>query len=228
MRILLTNDDGVDAPGIAALRRAIGGFGPVTVVAPSEGLSGCGHRVTTELALKLNPRGDDVFSLDGTPADCVRVGVHSACPRVDWVFSGINAGGNLGVDLFISGTVAAVREGAIHGIPGIAFSQYRRRNLAVDWDLASRLAEMVAGQLLQLPVLPGEYWNVNFPHLDPGTPIPEVVFCDPNALPLPLSFRMEGNHFHYSGDYHSRRHAPGTDVEACFGGKIAISKLRVF
>ena len=228
MQILLTNDDGYRAPGIHALKDALGDIGKPIILAPLVELSGCGHRVTTHQPLKLEFQEPELYSLDGTPADCVRIGLHSAMKNVDWVFSGINSGGNLGVDVFISGTVAAVREGAIHGIPGMAFSQYRKKGLEVDWALASRWAKMVANRLMQESILPGEFWNVNFPHLERPLETPELVFCKPSASPLPLDFKALDNQFQYSGDYHSRHHLEGTDVEACFSGRIAISKLRIF
>ncbi|MFN5288615.1 MAG: 5'/3'-nucleotidase SurE [Planctomycetia bacterium] len=228
MQILLTNDDGYRAPGIHALKNALGDIGKPIILAPLVELSGCGHRVTTHQPLKLEFQEPELYSLDGTPADCVRVGLHSAMKNVDWVFSGINSGGNLGVDVFISGTVAAVREGAIHGSPGMAFSQYRKKGLEVDWALAARWAKMVANRLMQESILPGEFWNVNFPHLERPLETPELVFCKPSASPLPLDFKAFDNQFQYSGDYHSRHHLEGTDVEACFSGRIAISKLGVF
>jgi len=228
MKILLTNDDGVDAPGILAFEKAMAGFGMLTVVAPSGALSGCGHRVTTDEALQVKQIRPGIMSVDGTPADCVRVAMHSLLPKVDWVVSGINAGGNLGVDIFISGTVAAVREAAFHGIPGIAISQYRKRGAPMDWARSEKFARSIVTHLIAKPITPGTYWNVNLPHLEESDPDPEFVFCKPNSSPLPLAFKVEGESFKYAGDYHSRHAEQGTDVEACFSGKIAISLLGVF
>ncbi len=228
MKILLTNDDGVDAPGILAFEKAILGLGEITVVAPLEGLSGCGHRVTTEHPLNLKEHRLGILSVDGTPADCVRVALHSLTPKVDWVVSGINAGGNLGVDIFISGTVAAVREAAIHGIPGIAISQYRKRGTPMDWVRSEKFASMVVKLLMKKPLAKGNYWNVNLPHLEDSEPDPELIFCKPSASPLPLKFNVEGTAYKYAGDYHLRHCDQGTDVDVCFSGQIAVSLLSVF
>src|SRR5438876_12248711 len=134
MKLLLTNDDGIDAEGLAALADAAAPLGTILCVAPESHHSGCGHRVTTDRPLRLCRLGESRWSLDGTPADCVRVALAHVAADVDWVLSAVNHGGNLGVDVFHSGTVAAVREAALHGKPGIALSHYRRRGTEVpDW-----------------------------------------------------------------------------------------------
>ncbi len=109
MKILITNDDGFDAPGIEALVRICEPLGRVTMVAPNRPRSGVGHAVTTGQPLELREHGRDRFSLSGTPADCVRVALSELLPDADWVLAGINAGGNLGADAYSSGTLAAVR-----------------------------------------------------------------------------------------------------------------------
>ena len=133
MRFLLTNDDGIDAPGLQALYDAASQLGEVTVAAPTLVHSGCGHRVTTDAPFAVEEMGTGRFAVAGTPADCVRVALHDLAPRVDWVLSGVNAGGNLGADVYHSGTVAAVREAVLHGVPGVAL-----HGLAADvsWVLA--------------------------------------------------------------------------------------------
>jgi 5'-nucleotidase len=143
------------------------------------------------------------------------------------VLSGINAGGNLGVDVYISGTVAAVREAAMHGIPGIAVSHYRKGKRNVDWDVAARWAANVIEDLLNRPLEPGCFWNVNLPHLLPGDPDPEVVFCQPCTQPLPVVYRVEDDQYYYVGEYAKRGRTPGSDVDICFSGKIAVTQLRL-
>ena len=120
MTIILTNDDGIDAPGIQALLQAVSG--KTIMVAPLGQLSGCGHQVTAHSPIHVDRRSEVEYAVGGTPADCVRIALHHVCAKPDLVLSGINAGGNLGVDVYISGTVAAVREAAMHGIPGVAIS----------------------------------------------------------------------------------------------------------
>src|SRR5436190_11792649 len=100
MRFLVTNDDGIDAPGLRALCDAAGQVGEVIVVAPTAALSGCSHRVTTSQPLRLLRHGEQRFAVDGTPADCVRVALHQLVHERIWILSGINAGGNLGADVY--------------------------------------------------------------------------------------------------------------------------------
>ena len=228
MKLLLTNDDGIDAPGLQALADAAGRLGDVVVVAPVEPHSGCGHRVTTNAPFRVVEHGPGRYAVAGTPADCVRIALHHFVRDPVVVLSGINAGGNLGADVHISGTVAAVREAVLHGRPGVALSQYRRKGVDFDWRRSSRWVEPLLRDLLARPWTPGLFWNVNLPHLDEQQPDPEVVFCPINPLPLPLSYRREGDLFHYDGDYHGRPRHKGTAVDVCFGGRIAVSELRLF
>ena len=224
MRILVTNDDGWDAPGLAALKTLAGRFGEVFVVAPKDPHSYAGHRVTTDCPLVLAETGSLEFTLTGTPADCVRLAVTTLFPDIDWVLSGINRGGNLGADLFTSGTVAAVREAALLGRPGIAVSQYIRKGMALDWERSCELARPVIEQLMAEGCHGKGYWNLNLPHLEAGES-PAVVRCDPDNEPLDVRFRQEGDRFHYAGSYPARRRTPGRDVEQCFGGSITVSRL---
>jgi 5'-nucleotidase len=227
MRLLLTNDDGIDAPGLAALREAARQLGEPVVVAPTAAHSGCSHRVTTDGPIRVYQRAAG-FAVEGTPADCVRVALHDIVPDAAWVLSGINAGGNLGADVYHSGTVAAAREAVLHGFPGIALSHYRKRGLEFDWPRAARWVEAVLRDLTSRPWQPGLFWNVNLPHLEPGAPDPEVIFCPLDPAPLPLSFRREGDLWHYAGDYHNRRRAPASDVDVCFRGRIAVTRMELF
>jgi len=226
--LVLTNDDGYDAPGLAALRRAVEGLGPARVVAPMAAESGCGHRVTTHQHLDAAEHEGGVVAVSGTPADCVRLALHHLAADASWVLSGINAGGNLGVDVFHSGTVAAVREAVIHGVPGIAVSHYIARGRTIDWERAARWARPVLEDLLARPWRPGTFWNVNLPHPGPDAPDPEVVFCPLDPSPLPLHFEVEAGRALYRGDYQNRPRIEGADVASCFGGRIAVSLVRLF
>ncbi len=225
--IVLTNDDGVDAPGLKALLDATQGIGQSHIVAPDGAYSGCGHRVTTHAPIVFHRREEGVDVIGGTPADCVRLARYHLEPEISWVFSGINAGGNLGVDVYHSGTVAAVREAAILGLPGIAISHYIARGRSIDWAQAARWAAAVVRQLMSIPWEAGTFWNVNLPHPAPGEAEPRVVFCDLDPSPLPLGFDLEGAQATYRGDYQKRARRPGCDVEVCFGGAISVTRLRV-
>ncbi len=117
MKIVLTNDDGIDSPGLETLNRCAEQLGDVIIVAPQNAQSGIAHRVTTREPIRVNQLGPDRHSVDGTPADCVRIALKVISPDTDWLISGINAGANLGSDVYNSGTVAAAREAAILGYP---------------------------------------------------------------------------------------------------------------
>ncbi len=223
-RILLTNDDGWDAPGLAALKELASEFGEVHVLAPLEPHSYAGHRVTTDVPLRLTETGPRQWALSGTPADCVRVALMELVPGIDWVLAGINRGGNLGADLFTSGTVAAAREAALLGKPAIAVSQFIRKGIPLDWDRSRELARPLLARLMPNGSARGHYWNINLPHLVDGESA-ETVACDPDNLPLDVRYRREGETFHYSGSYPLRQRTPGKDVDLCFGGSITISRL---
>jgi 5'-nucleotidase len=218
----------VDAPGLEALRTAAGAFGPALVAAPLEHQSGCSHRVTTGRPLRVTTLDSDRHAIDGTPADCIRIGLTKLVPGAAWVLSGINAGGNLGADVWHSGTVAAVREAVLHGLRGIAVSHYIKRDLPIDWQRAAAWTTEVLRDLLKRPTPPGTFWNVNLPHLDSGAVMPEIVLCPLDPSPLPIDFRSDGDLWQYAGNYHQRQRQPGCDVDVCFGGRIAVSEIRLF
>jgi 5'-nucleotidase len=229
MKFLLSNDDGIDAPGLAALLTAARDFGGTVVVAPAGPQSGMSHAVTWEKGVRLEPRGADRFAVHGTPADCARLGLLRVAADAQCVLSGINHGGNLGADVYYSGTVAAVREAVLHGWPGIAFSQYLRDRSPIDWPRTTRWTVRILADLLARPTAPGLFYNVNFPHLDADAPEPAIVFCPLDPHPLPLSYRHEADDHHiYDGDYQARRRTPGADVDTCFGGQIAVTEIRLF
>ncbi|MBA2748170.1 MAG: 5'/3'-nucleotidase SurE [Tatlockia sp.] len=226
MTLILTNDDGIDAPGIRALLKAVEGQ-KVIVAAPVDHLSGCGHQVTTTKAINVHRRSVTEYAIAGTPADCTRIALSHLCQEAKFVLSGINAGGNMGADVYISGTVAAVREAAFHGVSGIAVSHYLKGKKNVDWDTAARWTKQVLADLMNRSPEVGTYWNINLPHLEPGDPDPEVVFCQPSTQPLPVNYRVEGDDYYYVGKYAQRDRTSGTDVDVCFAGKIAVTRLRL-
>lgn len=225
--LVLTNDDGIDAPGLDALREAVAGLGHIETVAPAGPQSGCGHAVTTHQPIWHEARGLGQFAVEGTPADCVRLAIHHLAPRADWFLSGINAGGNLGVDVYHSGTVAGAREAVLHGRPAIAISQYIAKGRPIDWETTSRLGRTAIEAVLNRPWEPGLIWNVNLPHLPADAPPPQVVFCDLDPSPLPLAFDLSENLATYSGVYQDRARRPGLDIDVCFSGQIAVSALQV-
>ena len=222
-KLLLTNDDGIDAPGLAALERAAAGLGDLVVVAPDQCHSGGGHRVTTHRPLVVRSMGPGRSCIDGTPADCTRLALATICPDPAWVLSGINAGGNLGVDVHLSGTVAAAREAALHGRRSLAVSQYRGRSAAIDWERAGRWVTRVLARVVTLELGPGEFWNVNLP--DPAT-VPEghaggdppIIECAVDPSPFALHFSQTPDGWTWAANYHERPCRPGHDTAICFGG----------
>jgi len=228
MKLLLTNDDGIDAAGLEALRTAAEHVGQPIVVAPAGPQSGVSHRVTWQEGVRIEPRGETRFAIHGTPADCTRLGLLHLVPEAEWVLSGINHGSNLGADVYYSGTVAAVREAVLHGWPGIAFSHYHKLGMEFDWTRATRWIAPVLAELVAKPIERGIFYNVNLPHLPAEAPDPEVVSCrlDPEALPLNYRHEEESG-LYYAGDYRLRPRTPGADVDVCFGGRIAVTAVRL-
>jgi 5'-nucleotidase len=228
VRFLITNDDGIEAPGLQALIEAVDGAGSTIVVAPSDAKSGCAHAATTDRPFRLRRLGTNRYAVEGTPADCVRVGMHGFPSEVEWVLAGINSGGNLGVDVYHSGTVAAAREAALRGIPAIAISHYRDRPLTgEDWNRAAEWTRYLLQDLLGRSREKGVFWNINLPALAPQAGRPDVVFCPLDPSPLPLSFNGDGEMLLYDGVYARRERQQGSDVDVCFGGKIAVTQVRV-
>lgn len=175
MVFVVTNDDGIDAPGIKALVEAVKALRQdVVVVAPQTHLSGCSHQVTTDRPIQIEQRSNWEYAIAGTPADCTRIALSYLGLEVGYVLSGVNSGGNLGADVHVSGTVAAVREASLHRIPGVAISHYRQGKREIDWELATAHTIRVLATLLAQSTAPGTFWNVNLPHLSPGSCEPAI------------------------------------------------------
>ena len=242
MRILITNDDGWDAPGIQVMLEVASEFGDCTVVAPAVEQSGISHQVTFHRPLNLVQRSDRVWSLDGTPADCARIammhmgGAAELDQRetpFDLVLSGINNGGNLGSDVFISGTVAGAREATHFGIPAIAISQHRSRfKEAYDWTFSKQVARQVIQHCQEKGLAGRKLLNVNLPDFTDAKTLPEVILVDPCELdpaPLPVSYSVEtvegSTKFSYAGKYNDRVRTEGCDVDVCFSKRVSISYL---
>ena len=127
-----------------------------------------------------------------------------------------------------SGTVAAVREAVLHGWPGIALSHYRKKAIEFDWARATSWVTPILADLLAKPIEAGLFYNVNLPNLPLGADTPEVVWCPLDPNPLPLNYRHEEeSDLYFAGDYQLRHRAPGADVDVCFGGRIAVTAVRL-
>ena len=226
MHVLLTNDDGIDAPGLELLESVAREFGTVTVVAPDRGYSGCGHQVTNHEELKLDECGDRRYRLSGTPADCTRIGLSEILPDADWVIAGVNWGANLGVDLWMSGTVAAIREATWMGRSGIALSQYVKSGRPVPWSARGAMVERLLRNLFARTLSPGSFWNVNFPDVDQTTSDISIVDAQPEAQHLEIRYTHDVDGvYRYAGNYRERPRTPGSDVDVCLGGSISVSQV---
>ncbi|HMO15806.1 MAG TPA: 5'/3'-nucleotidase SurE [Pirellulaceae bacterium] len=227
MKILLTNDDGINAPGLSALANIARKFGEVHIVAPKRQHSGCGHQVTFHNAIEYGEMEPNVYWIDGTPADCVRLATSELIGDVDWVISGINQGSNLGNDVFMSGTVAAAREAAWLEIPSIALSQYHPPSNHHHWGWSERLAKFVLEKFLQEKPQRYRFWSINFPALptDGSTDIPSIRVCDLDPTPIKPEYRPDGRAYLMANDYHARPRLAGRDVDVCFSGEISVTLI---
>jgi 5'-nucleotidase len=164
LRILVTNDDGFDAPGIRALAAALDDLGRVVVAAPDREASGASHALTFDRPLRVQRVDADRFRVDGTPTDCVHLGVFDLCGGTpDLVVSGINRGYNIGDDVTYSGTVAGALEGTLLHVPSIAVSTSAGESGEEDYEGAARCAASVARAVLARGLPAGVYLNVNVP-----------------------------------------------------------------
>ncbi|NIY74413.1 5'/3'-nucleotidase SurE [Thalassospira sp. HF15] len=164
-RILISNDDGIDAPGIKLLEQLAREFsGDVWVIAPSMEQSGAGHSLTLRRPLRIHKRDERHFAVDGTPTDCILLGLQQVMRDnpPDIVLSGINRGGNLGEDVTYSGTVAAAMEATLLNVPAVAFSQYFSADM-IDWTIAEKYLKDVLATLVTTTWPKGVLINVNFP-----------------------------------------------------------------
>lgn len=168
MKILISNDDGIDSPGIAALAKEMKKIGDVTVIAPRTEQSAVGHAITMKIPLRITEyyKNGDFFgyAIDGTPADCLKIGIRNILKtRPDIVLSGINNGSNTAINIIYSGTVSAAREAAIMDLPAIAISQTSHD--AKDFSYSARIASELTKQVLKRGLPNGTLLNVNVPNL---------------------------------------------------------------
>lgn len=244
MRILITNDDGVHAEGLLALKQALSEVGEVTVVAPDRPRSACGHSITLHKPLRLSETrlsdGSRAWASNGTPSDCVTLAVLDlmrAAPP-DIVFSGINQGPNLGWDLTYSGTVSAAMEGVIGGIQSVAISvAWRFRRVVeeeeapvppLDFSHAAAYARDLAVYLEQNPLPDHTLLNVNVPHTQPAGV--RITRQGVRRYPGKLEKRLDpmGRAYYWlGGDDPVDLHEEGTDVAAIADGYISVTPVQL-
>lgn len=164
LEILVSNDDGIQAEGLRALAESLAPLGHVTIIAPDREQSATSHSLTLHRPLRVRKIAPDILSVDGTPTDCVLLGVHGFLDRrPSLIVSGVNHGPNMGNDVLYSGTVAAASEGAFLGIPSIAFSLATWE--AASFEAAGRIAHDLVRSLLARGMPRGGCLNVNIPPL---------------------------------------------------------------
>jgi len=163
--VLVTNDDGFDAPGLHALVEALASLGRIVVVAPDREQSAAAHALTLRVPLRVYQAGEDRWRVEGTPTDCVHLGIFNLTGRrdPDLVLSGINRGLNVGDDVTYSGTVAGALEAALLGVPALAVSAQIDASGAPDYARAGAIARELAERLLAQPLPRGVFLNVNVP-----------------------------------------------------------------
>ena len=237
MRILLTNDDGINAPGLYVLEKIAGQLSDdIWICAPSEEQSGAGHSLTLTRPIRLREHAPKRFSVTGTPTDAVTMALKKLLPAPpDLILSGVNRGANLGDDVTYSGTVSAAFEGALAGIRSIALSQVYAREGAghdVSFDAAETWGERVLRPLLDTPFAERTLVNVNFPPLAAGEVkgirVVRQGFHDyargsvvEGTDPRGFSYYWFGLH----GIEHTAGHA--TDLEAVADGFVSVTPLQL-
>ena len=231
MRILIANDDGYLAPGLAALVKACEGLGELDVVAPEQNASGTSNSLTLSRPLTVHTAANGFLYINGTPSDCVHLALTGVLPeRPDLVVSGINNGANMGDDTLYSGTVAAAMEGFLFGVPAIAFSQVQKG--WGDLDAAARVARSVIEQVLKHPPVRAPFLlNVNIPNRPDADVLPRVVTRLGRrhaSEPLIAQMSPRGDTMYWIGPAGDAREAgPGTDFHATASGQVSITPLQV-
>lgn len=232
-RILVTNDDGIEAPGLAALERIARQLSSdVWVVAPATEQSGAAHSLTLHSPLRISERAKQRFAVTGTPTDCVVLAVREILQghKPGLILSGVNAGSNLGEDVTYSGTVAAAMEGTLLDIPSVAFSQmYNGDKAKIQWDSAEHYLPDLIVQLVEMGIPENTLINVNLPDLRPHE-ISGIKVAPQGKRKLGdnISRRLdpEGRPYYWIGGVRNedKEHA-ATDLAAIRNGYITVTPL---
>lgn len=229
-RILLSNDDGYLAPGLAALAEACARVAEITVVAPDRNRSGASNSLTLEMPMRVRTAENGFLYIDGTPTDCVHVAITGLMDTApDMVIAGINSGANLGDDVLYSGTVAAATEGRFLGYPAIAVSLAGRD--PTHYDTAGRVAEMILERLEAEPLPADTILNINVPDV----PFDELRGFRATRLghrhksePVVRSTDPLGREIYWVGPPGGEQDAgPGTDFHAIRNFEVSVTPIRV-
>jgi len=230
MRILLSNDDGYFAPGLAALAEALATLGDITVVAPERDRSGASNSLTLDRPLQLARAHNGFFYVNGTPTDCVHMAVTGMLDfEPDFVVSGVNSGSNMGDDTLYSGTVAAATEGYLLGIPSVAVSLVSRE--FVHYATAARVARDIVERLARAPFGAPVLLNVNVPDVPyaevAGTEVTKLGRRHKAQAVVPAK-NPRGETVYWVGPAGAAREAgPGTDFNAVERGFVSVTPLQM-
>jgi 5'-nucleotidase len=235
MRILITNDDGIHAPGLAVLEQIASELSDdVWVVAPETDQSGLSHSLSLNDPLRLREIGPRHFAVNGTPSDCVIMAVRRILDgKPDLILSGVNAGQNVADDVTYSGTIAGAIEGILLGVPSIALSQAYTFDggRKVPWATAERHAADVIRKLIEFGFPEGIVYNVNFPNVPPDE-VDGIRVTGQGKLThgLFIDERIDGRGNPYFWLAYRREKpliAPGTDLDALASGAVSVTPLRL-
>jgi 5'-nucleotidase len=235
MRILLTNDDGIYAPGLRALYPELKKLGDVVVIAPAAEQSAVGHSVTLTNPLIVQEVRDNGsrmgWAIEGKPADCIKLALRELLPEPpDVIVSGLNAGSNAGINVLYSGTVAAAIEGAFFRVTSIACSLEYRSLSPPDFARGASYARQVVEQILARKPEKGSLFNVNIPSADKGPP-KGIKVLPQNVAPYVEAFDRRTDprgrvYFWTTPDFECPEAIPGTDVSALAEGYITVTPLQ--
>ena len=230
MHLLLSNDDGIQAPGLCCLAEALAEIADITVVAPNRNRSGASNSLTLERPIRATEIKPNWYSIDGTPTDCVHLGITGLLDHEpDMVVSGINAGPNLGDDVIYSGTVAAAMEGRFLGLPAVAVSTNSFQPKFVE--AAADVTKTLVTSIIKQPIPDDVILNVNIPDL-PREQMQEYVTTRlgnrHKAEPAIESADPRGKPIYWVGAAGPEQDAgPGTDFHALNNNSISITPLHV-
>lgn len=231
MRILISNDDGYQAPGIRALAEALNSIAEITVVAPERDRSGASNSLTLDLPIRANTAESGFIYVDGTPTDCVHLAITGLLEQEpDMVVSGINAGANMGDDVLYSGTVAAAMEGRFLGLPAIAVS-LACNGKPRHFESAAYFASHLVQRVKEAPLPADTILNVNVPDL----PLEQIQGFEATRLghrhkaePVVRMEDPRGRTVYWVGPAGAEQDAgPGTDFHAIRNGRVSVTPLHV-
>jgi 5'-nucleotidase len=233
-RVLIVNDDGIDADGIKLLERIVRTYtDDVWVVAPDEEKSGASHSISMHTPIRARQVGDRHFAVKGTPTDCALMAIYELMPeRPTILLSGINRGANLGEDITYSGTAAAAMEGALLGVPSVALSQVFAPGGTVHWATAEACTPQVLKVLMATDWVPGTFVNVNFPDV-PAEGVTGLKVVSQGQRP-PGSFKPDARvdarrvpYYWIKLDYTEGGLDAGTDLAAIHAGAVSICPIQL-